>query len=87
MKLQGNFWQSKVMQGTLPTDLDMVRSCTQVSQPFLLQGLGIGLEVHEDPYLHGGSAVVIESGHTFSNEPGIYIEGQVSGKHISFSRG
>ncbi|KAG5716297.1 hypothetical protein E4T56_gene10642 [Termitomyces sp. T112] len=40
-------------------------------------GHGIGLEVHEDPYLRGGSDVVIRSGHTFSDEPGIYIEGQV----------
>ncbi|KAG6845226.1 hypothetical protein H0H87_012218 [Tephrocybe sp. NHM501043] len=40
-------------------------------------GHGIGLEVHEEPYLRGGSDVIIQSGHTFSDEPGIYIEGQV----------
>ncbi|KAG6820569.1 hypothetical protein H0H93_015089 [Arthromyces matolae] len=40
-------------------------------------GHGIGLEVHEEPYLRGASNVVIKSGHTFSNEPGIYIEGKV----------
>lgn len=40
-------------------------------------GHGIGLEVHEDPYLRGGSADVIATGHTFSNEPGVYIEGEV----------
>lgn len=39
--------------------------------------LGIGLEVHERPYLRGGSNDVIKSGHAFSNEPGIYIEGKV----------
>lgn len=39
--------------------------------------LGIGLEVHEEPYLRGGSNSVIKSSHTFSNEPGIYIEGEV----------
>ena len=40
--------------------------------------LGIGLEGHESPYLRGGSNDIIEIGHTFSNEPGIYIEGEVS---------
>ncbi|KAF8516911.1 peptidase M24 [Hysterangium stoloniferum] len=40
-------------------------------------GHGIGLEGHEAPYLHGGSMDIIRSGHTFSNEPGIYIEGQM----------
>ncbi|KAJ6618365.1 peptidase M24, structural domain-containing protein [Mycena sp. CBHHK59/15] len=40
-------------------------------------GHGIGLEVHEDPYLNGGSKSILETGHTFSNEPGIYMEGKV----------
>lgn len=39
--------------------------------------LGIGLEVHEAPYLRGGSNDVIETGHSFSDEPGVYIEGKV----------
>lgn len=39
--------------------------------------LGIGLEVHEAPYLNGGSMDIIQTGHTFSNEPGVYIEGAV----------
>ena len=38
---------------------------------------GIGLEVHESPYLRGGSEDIILTGHTFSDEPGIYIEGEV----------
>lgn len=42
-----------------------------------LRILGIGLEVHEQPYLQGGTHDIIQTGHTFSNEPGIYIEGQV----------
>jgi Xaa-Pro aminopeptidase len=40
--------------------------------------IGIGLEVHEGPYLNGGSEDVLDTGHTFSDEPGIYIEGKVS---------
>jgi len=40
-------------------------------------GHGIGLEGHEAPYLRGGSDDVIRPGHSFSNEPGVYIEGKV----------
>ncbi|KAF8590441.1 Creatinase/aminopeptidase [Ramaria rubella] len=40
-------------------------------------GHGIGLEVHETPYLRGGSLDTIQSGHSFSDEPGVYIEGKV----------
>ncbi|THV07913.1 Creatinase/aminopeptidase [Dendrothele bispora CBS 962.96] len=40
-------------------------------------GHGIGIEGHESPYLVGGSKDIIKTGHTFSNEPGVYIEGKV----------
>ena len=42
-----------------------------------LLGHGIGLEGHESPYLVGSNHDQIEPGNTFSNEPGIYIVGQV----------
>jgi D-alanyl-D-alanine dipeptidase len=39
-------------------------------------GHGIGLEVHEPPYLVEGSTWELEPGTTFSIEPGIYLEGR-----------
>jgi Xaa-Pro aminopeptidase len=39
-------------------------------------GHGIGLEVHEDPYLVGGNRTLLEEGMAFSIEPGIYLEGR-----------
>jgi Xaa-Pro aminopeptidase len=38
-------------------------------------GHGIGLEVHEEPYLVAGNAEPLRSGMAFSVEPGIYLEG------------
>ena len=38
---------------------------------------GRGLEEHEGPYLRGGSADTILTGHVFTDEPGVYIEGEV----------
>jgi len=39
-------------------------------------GHGIGLEVHEEPYIIEGNKLVLEPGMTFSIEPGIYIPGK-----------
>jgi D-alanyl-D-alanine dipeptidase len=39
-------------------------------------GHGIGLEVHEPPYIVEGDETVLEPGMTFSVEPGIYLEGR-----------
>ena len=39
-------------------------------------GHGIGLEVHEHPYLVEGNSEKLESGMCFSIEPGIYLEGR-----------
>ncbi len=39
-------------------------------------GHGIGLEVHEPPYLVRGNSQVLEQGMTHSIEPGIYLEGK-----------
>ncbi|MFN0206315.1 MAG: M24 family metallopeptidase [Planctomycetota bacterium] len=40
-------------------------------------GHGIGLEGHEDPYFCPGNATVLAPGMTISNEPGIYIPGEL----------
>jgi len=39
-------------------------------------GHGLGLEVHEEPYLVEGNTLPLQVGMTFSDEPGIYIEGR-----------
>lgn len=39
-------------------------------------GHGIGLDVHEEPYVVGGNALELEPGMVFSIEPGIYQEGR-----------
>ncbi len=36
-------------------------------------GHGIGLECHEEPYIHGGNTELLEPGMTFTVEPGIYL--------------
>ncbi|GAB3696973.1 M24 family metallopeptidase [Saccharopolyspora tripterygii] len=38
-------------------------------------GHGIGLDVHEEPYIVGGNELVLEPGMAFSIEPGIYQQG------------
>ena len=39
-------------------------------------GHGIGLEIHEHPYIVEGNSLALESGMTFSIEPGIYLPGE-----------
>ncbi len=39
-------------------------------------GHGIGLEVHEEPYIVSGNTRVLEPGMAFSVEPGIYLAGE-----------
>ena len=38
-------------------------------------GHGLGLEVHEPPYIVGGSQEPLEPGTTFTVEPGVYVAG------------
>ena len=39
-------------------------------------GHGIGLSVHEEPYLVAGNDITLTEGMAFSIEPGIYFRGQ-----------
>ncbi len=39
-------------------------------------GHGIGLDVHEEPYITRGNDLPLEPGMTFSIEPGVYLEGR-----------
>jgi D-alanyl-D-alanine dipeptidase len=39
-------------------------------------GHGIGMEVHEEPYIVTGNQTIVEPGMAFSNEPGIYLPGR-----------
>jgi Xaa-Pro aminopeptidase len=39
-------------------------------------GHGIGLEVHEPPYIVEGNETLLQAGMTFSDEPGIYLPGR-----------
>jgi len=39
-------------------------------------GHGIGLDVHEEPYILSGNGLTLEPGMTFSVEPGIYLAGR-----------
>lgn len=38
-------------------------------------GHGLGLSVHEEPYIRSGNTIVLQEGMTFTIEPGIYLEG------------
>lgn len=48
------------------------------------QGHGIGLGMHEPPWLESGDSTVLEAGMIVSNEPGIYVPGH-AGYRISDS--
>jgi Xaa-Pro dipeptidase len=44
-------------------------------------GHGIGLDGHEPPYMVRGNALPLRPGMTFTNEPGIYLQGEMGIRH------
>jgi Xaa-Pro dipeptidase len=44
-------------------------------------GHGIGLDGHEWPYMVRGNATKLATGMTFTDEPGIYIPGELGIRH------
>jgi len=39
-------------------------------------GHGLGMEIHEEPYIFAGNPLILEEGMTFTIEPGIYLPGK-----------
>jgi Xaa-Pro dipeptidase len=39
-------------------------------------GHGLGMEAHEEPYMRAGNSMKLQSGMTFTVEPGIYLDGR-----------
>ena len=39
-------------------------------------GHGLGMEVHEEPYIRDGNQILLTPGMTFTIEPGIYLPGK-----------
>jgi Xaa-Pro aminopeptidase len=66
------------------TCLDVIRQAGLEEYLRHRQGHGIGLGMHEPPWLEDGDATVLEPGMVVSNEPGIYVTGH-AGYRISDS--
>ena len=46
-----------------------------------LQGHGLGMDGHEWPYMVRGNSTRLVTGMTFTDEPGIYIPGELGIRH------
>lgn len=77
MPQQGTLSKERAWANGLPIGLVMVSGTSKLPELALTGYSGIGLQVHEAPYLRGGNNVRLSIGNTFSNEPGIYILGEV----------
>lgn len=70
----------KVRPGVMAKEIDKAaRDCiTEAGYgPYFLHrtGHGLGLSVHEEPYITPDNELILEEGMTHSDEPGIYLEG------------
>ncbi len=73
--------RNAIRPGAIPEDVD--QAARQVIEDagygeyFVHRtGHGLGLRIHEDPYICKGNRVPLEIGNVFSIEPGIYLPGQ-----------
>ena len=55
---------------------DVIAQAGYGAQFFHRTGHGLGMEVHEAPYIRAGNRLVLKPGMTFTIEPGIYLEGR-----------
>lgn len=72
---------AKAKPGVLAKDVDRaareIIEAAGYGEYFLHRtGHGIGVDLHEPPYITASSEVVLEEGHAFSIEPGIYLNGK-----------
>lgn len=58
------------------TARDIIESAGYGPYFFHRTGHGLGLEVHEEPYIRQGNDLQLEPGMTFTIEPGIYLPGE-----------
>jgi Xaa-Pro aminopeptidase len=70
-----------VRPGVAAQDIDraarsIIEDAGEGGRFFHRTGHGIGLEVHEPPYIVDGNEAPVEPGMTFSVEPGVYLEGR-----------
>ncbi|MFX0014845.1 MAG: M24 family metallopeptidase [Promethearchaeota archaeon] len=70
-----------VIDNRLPSEIDLITREYIISKEYgefftHRTGHGIGLEVHEHPYIVGNNHTPLISGNTFTIEPGIYLPGE-----------
>jgi Xaa-Pro aminopeptidase len=69
-----------VGDGVQGSDVDgvaraLIEQAGRGSQFIHSTGHGVGLHIHEDPFISAGSTHVLATGHTVTVEPGIYVPG------------
>ncbi|HLO97928.1 MAG TPA: Xaa-Pro peptidase family protein [Fimbriimonas sp.] len=70
-----------VVPGAIPRDVDAAARAVIAEAGYdefftHRTGHGIGMQVHEDPYISSDNSTPLEVGNCFSIEPGIYLAGQ-----------
>lgn len=73
--------EKAVKEGVLAEDIDRIARDVITKEGYgeyfiCRTGHGIGVEIHEEPFIKEGNKEVLKSGMAFSVEPGIYIPGK-----------